>query len=178
MITEQYYRYFQQQLAQNSMFRIFWTFWSNYAFIFFIIAAVIIVLTQSSIFWREVFLLALISFVIARGILVTLINLLYRKQRPYQKFNFAPITSKFFSWKTAIPNSFPSRHTTAYFSVASVILLFFPGLGIALILIALLAGSARVVLGFHWPADIAAGAILGTIVGVSTVLIGHAVIFT
>lgn len=173
------YKNFQTRLASSKLFRYFWQFWSNYALVFFLIAAIVVARNPLyRVQWKEVLFISGISFVIARGILVTLINLFYKKQRPYQEFNFTPITSKLFSWKTNIPNSFPSRHTTAYFSIAAVVALFFPWLGLGLIIASLLAGIGRVVLGYHWPTDIVAGALLGAVVGYFVVSFGHRLFFT
>lgn len=178
-MNEAKYKHFQQRLASSKLFRYFWQFWSNYAFVFFIAAAFIIIINDLyRLQWKEVLLLSAISFIFARGILVTVINLFYHKQRPYQKFNLFLITSKIFSWKTNIPNSFPSRHTTAYVSIAAVVALFFPWVGAGLILVSLLAGVGRVILGYHWPSDILAGALLGAVVAYYVVLFGHQLFFT
>ncbi len=179
LMSESNYLNWQKQLNENKLFRYFWQFWSNYAFLFFAAAALAIYFEPEFASVRnQVYILLAISFAIARGGIVSLINLLYKRQRPYQKMNFTPITSNFFSWKTKIHNSFPSRHTTAYFSVATVILMYIPVFGIVLIAASILAGMARVVLGYHWPSDILAGAALGSVVGVLVVYLGGAAFFT
>ncbi len=179
MITETHYRSFQKRLKESKQYRYFWQSWSNYAFVVFI-AVGLWILFQNYLYPknRHILFLALASFLIARGMVVTVINWLYHKQRPYQKFAFDPIVSRFFSFHTKIPNSFPSRHTTAYFSVASVICLTYPTLGVFLFLVSGLAGAARVVLGYHWPIDIIAGAEIGTVVGCTVVLVGQPLLFT
>jgi membrane-associated phospholipid phosphatase len=61
--------------------------------------------------------------------------------------------------------SFPSGHTTTAFSIAGFILLTYQSItlrSVALIL-ALLAGFARISVGAHWPEDVFAGAALGLI---------------
>lgn len=178
-MTEENYRKFQNKLASSQPFRYFWQFWGNYAFTFFVIAC-LIVLTQSELATviKPLLWISILSFLIARGIVVFNINLFYERQRPYQKFNFSPITSKFFSWKTSTPNSFPSRHTVAYFSVAVVFAFFVPALGAALIGVGTLAGVARIILGYHWPSDILVGAIIGSVVAVLCVYFGYPIIFT
>lgn len=59
--------------------------------------------------------------------------------------------------------SFPSGHTTAACTIAVMSSLFYPDLSIILITIASLTGISRVYLGVHYPTDITAGMILGSL---------------
>lgn len=179
MITEANYRNFQKLLETSKVYRYFWQFWSNYAFVIFIIA--LIILANSYDFHKvfgQILILSLISFLVARGVVVTIINACYQRRRPYQLFGFSPITSRFFSFKSKTENSFPSRHSTAYFSVVAVISLFVPAMGAVLFGCSLMAGAGRVVLGYHWPSDIIVGMIIGTVVGILTVYVGYPILFT
>ncbi|MFV2030416.1 phosphatase PAP2 family protein [Neisseria sp. S1] len=65
--------------------------------------------------------------------------------------------------------SFPSGHTAAAFVFATLTGIFFPAWAVAAYFSALLIGLSRVMLGVHYPSDIAAGAVLG-ILCVQTVL--------
>jgi len=58
--------------------------------------------------------------------------------------------------------SFPSGHTAAAFVFANLICVFYPAFAPPLYLWASLIGLSRVLLGVHYPSDIAAGALLGT----------------
>jgi membrane-associated phospholipid phosphatase len=59
--------------------------------------------------------------------------------------------------------SFPSEHATAAFAMASGLGVFRPRIGLVAIVCALMVAVARVYVGVHYPADVAAGAAIGTI---------------
>lgn len=61
--------------------------------------------------------------------------------------------------------SFPSGHTTTAFSIAGFIFLTYQNTALryAVLVLALLAGLARISVGAHWPEDVFAGAALGLI---------------
>lgn len=66
-------------------------------------------------------------------------------------------------------NSFPSGHSTFFFTCAAMLFLLDRKRGFILFLVAILMGLARIFGGVHWPTDILAGAILGII----TALVVH-----
>jgi undecaprenyl-diphosphatase len=57
--------------------------------------------------------------------------------------------------------SFPSDHATAAFAIAVALLLRHRNAGLVALLLAVLLGIARVVVGTHYPSDVAAGAVIG-----------------
>lgn len=63
------------------------------------------------------------------------------------------------------PGSFPSGHTLHATLAAVVIWWTLPTLGPVFALIAVVTGASRVVLGVHYPSDVAAGAALGMFLG-------------
>lgn len=65
-------------------------------------------------------------------------------------------------------HSFPSGHTTTIFALAAVLCMQFQNLGWRglFVLIAVLTGISRAVVGVHWPLDILAGAFGGWLSGV------------
>ncbi len=179
MIKHSTYLEYQEALHGNKLFRAFWEFWGNHSFVFFVAAGIYALANpEYAVAARQLSILLIAALLIARGIVVTIINAIYERQRPYQVYGFVPITSRFFSFTTRIPNSFPSRHATVFFAWSTVVSLFFPGLGAALVAVSLATGVARVVLGYHWSSDVIAGALIGTLVGYLTVLIGHPLLFT
>lgn len=62
--------------------------------------------------------------------------------------------------------SFPSGHTLHAFSFCIIAVHAFPELGIILIPFTLLIAASRVVLGLHYPTDVAVGALIGTLLAV------------
>lgn len=175
MVDEAKYRAWQQKLSSSLVFKRWWQFWSNYSFVFYIIAGLLLITSENII---ALFVLTVCSFIISRSLVTTLINLVYKKQRPYQKFNFNPITSNFFSLRTSVPNSFPSRHSIAFSAVAGSVFVFNPVIGSALILVTVITGIGRIVLGYHWPSDIIAGVVFGSITGYFVTILGLGLFFT
>jgi len=70
--------------------------------------------------------------------------------------------------RAPIPDSgsFPSGHTLHATLCAVTAALFLPLLAPAFALVAVLVGGSRVILGVHYPSDVAAGAALGGLLGV------------
>ena len=68
------------------------------------------------------------------------------------------------------PFSFPSGHTTATFSGATVLSLL-PGMGLFLILFACVVGFSRIYKGVHFPLDVLAGALLGIFSGLAAIFL-------
>ena len=63
--------------------------------------------------------------------------------------------------------SFPSGHTGSAFAVATVLFCCLPqGYGIAALSFAFLMGLTRLYVGVHYPTDVLAGAVIGTLIGV------------
>lgn len=62
-------------------------------------------------------------------------------------------------------SSFPSFHTAASFSLATVFAKEYPSMRIPLFGLASIIGFSRVYLGEHYPSDVVAGAVLGYLVG-------------
>ncbi|MDP4085306.1 MAG: phosphatase PAP2 family protein [Bacillota bacterium] len=91
---------------------------------------------------------------------VHLIKEFFPRKRPYlilenTKFPVNPLKD----------HSFPSGHTTAFFSITIPYIFLIPHLSLILIPIGIFVGISRIYLGLHYPSDVLAGGILGAIFG-------------
>ena len=118
--------------------------------------------------WRRasVQLLQLSSFIFlaigATGLLTNLLKRLIGRARPLEfahtgVFNFHAV---FNEWNF---QSFPSGHTTTAMATAFVVGFVAPRFFKLTLLIALTTGISRVVIGMHYPTDIIAGFVIGTL---------------
>jgi undecaprenyl-diphosphatase len=76
-------------------------------------------------------------------------------------------------WAKILPPdqfSFPSGHTMTAFSIALVVSYFYPGLEGALYFLAASIALSRVVLGMHFLSDVLAGAVLGSALGLASII--------
>ena len=65
--------------------------------------------------------------------------------------------------------SFPSGHTSAAFCFSTITIITYGGAHAAMFIWASLVGASRVIIGVHYPGDIAAGAVVGSGIAVGTV---------
>jgi undecaprenyl-diphosphatase len=72
--------------------------------------------------------------------------------------------------------SFPSDHASAAFGIAVAVLLLDPLVGAAFLVLAVLIGAGRVIVGEHYPGDVLAGAAIGTLAAIVVVRLGRPVI--
>ena len=80
--------------------------------------------------------------------------------RPYEQPGFTPLVEKETSGR-----SFPSRHALSAAVLAADWLYFYPLAGVGMLLIALAICVLRVLAGVHYIRDVAAGAVLGFVLG-------------
>ena len=86
---------------------------------------------------------------------------LFPFKRPYQAYGLKTEFSKLLSWQTSRFNSFPSSHTASLTALSFGLYLYNPLLGLAGLVLTLLVGIGRVILGYHYPADIIGGFLVG-----------------
>jgi undecaprenyl-diphosphatase len=64
--------------------------------------------------------------------------------------------------------SFPSGHTITAFAIAVTLGMFYPAMLAALLLCAFCIAASRVLLGMHFLSDVIVGALLGTVLALSS----------
>jgi undecaprenyl-diphosphatase len=77
-----------------------------------------------------------------------------------------PCTFEPHCWATLLPPdqfSFPSGHTITAFAVAISLNHFYPDLAVGLMFCAISVAASRILTGMHFLSDVAAGAVIGTI---------------
>jgi|SRR5579872_531619 len=110
-------------------------------------------------------LTVLLAFILARVIVVAVVNRFFKKQKPFQKFNFVPITARLFSPLDDHPDSFPSQHIISLAAISVAFWHFSLFLAIFGLVITLMTGVARIIIGHHYPFDVLGGLVLGAACG-------------
>jgi undecaprenyl-diphosphatase len=165
----------QDRLHKQDWFRRLVTAWGIYSIFLFVFYVVYLSTWPRG---RTEGLTALLAFLFTRVVVCSVIGWLYRKPRPYQKYGFHPYVSGWFSWANPAPDSFPSKHTASLASVSLVLVLFNPTVGIIAFLVTILTGWARVILGYHFFADIVFGLLVGVLGGLAVYAMGTVGLFT
>ena len=123
---------------------------------FCMIFAIITILSRNRTM-RNVGVLSCMSIITSSGI-AQMLKRTKNRIRPYIKFPGLNVR------KIGVDDySFPSGHTTAAFSIGLSIALSFGGFATIAIIAASLVGFSRIYLGVHYPTDVAAGVIVGTL---------------
>ncbi len=157
------YLQWQHRLQTNPQFKRWWQFWSNYSWLF--ILPVIVYFASYAADAKLITRIA-VAFIIARLILKPILSFFFPTSRPYQAFDFQPLTSMFLSFETKSTNSFPSSHVISIAAASGAMLISQPIFAILFFVIAALTGLGRVVLGYHYPKDVIFSLISGLIIGI------------
>lgn len=85
-----------------------------------------------------------------------------RRRRPY--LNYSNVNTFTRIWKDY---SFPSGHTAAAFSLATIFVRTIPPVAFICFILAFLVGISRIYIGMHYPSDVIIGALIGTIFAIA-----------
>ena len=162
LISDNQYLNWQKKLADNKSFRRFWVFWGIYSVLVY--GVVVIYFFYHHQGWEAVAVAAMAAL-INRYIICEIIGYFYKKPHPYQKLGFSVISSWLFSFKDQKPDSWPSQHASAAMAISAVILFYSFPWGLVSVFTALMMGTARIILGYHYISDIIAGWVIGAISG-------------
>jgi len=96
--------------------------------------------------------------IISTWFLSSILKLIFHTPRPFVELGLVPLyIEKSFS--------FPSSHSAIFASTAFVLFFMNKKLGIVFMVIALLVGLSRIVIGVHYPIDVVGGFCFGIIIG-------------
>lgn len=102
-------------------------------------------------------------------LLVEIIKLLVDRDRPFRTFE----KTRVIGWQEK-GHSFPSGHTSQIFFLTTLFIIRFQlgvGVSIALYTVATLVGFTRIYVGAHYPRDVLAGMVLGSVWGILATLV-------
>ena len=118
---------------------------------------------------RKIGIYSILSLIFSLLITNLGLKLIYERIRPYEVMNnISPLII------TSDPNSFPSGHTSAAFSVGFLWAKFSKKqwIKISCILQAILMGFSRLYVGVHYPSDVVAGALVGGLCSILSIKLG------
>lgn len=162
LVSDQQYLAWQNKLAKNGVFGLFWKFFGLYGIIIYPALGVYFLTFPGG--WKVVLLIA-VSGLFAHYILAKLVHKIYVKQHPYQRLGFKPPWTRFLSLTDTVPDAFPSEHTITIMAICASIYMIFPLWGSVAFLVNLLIVRGRIIMGYHDWADVLAGFVLGLVSG-------------
>ncbi len=110
---------------------------------------------------RWVVLQSIVAATLARGVNEGIGRMAFR-DRPFVREGFQPLIQH------RPDSSFPSNHAAGGFALAIPVCLQDPTFGLLLVTMAMILAYSRLYVGVHYPADVIAGAMVGTVLALGT----------
>lgn len=132
------------------------------------LAASIVLALAGGVRGRQAARAGLASVAVTSGVVNLIIKPVGRRRRPDPARRGVPTARRI---RTPRSSSFPSGHTASAVAFASAVGQILPGAGIPLHGLAGLVGYSRVHTGVHYPGDVIAGAVIGSITADVTALV-------
>lgn len=155
-LNKEIFSFFNNLTGNNTILDGIWIFLAQYAI--FIFGLVLIYLLRND---RRLFFKAAFS-ALTTVVIVALAKKIFFFPRPFAQEGVKLLISHI------ADSAFPSKHTAVAFVLALGVFLEKKRLGIWLLVLALLIGLSRIVVGAHYPADILAGMLIGICVSFLT----------
>lgn len=140
--------------------------WLDYVAMFiaeyseYILAAAFLIILAVNFkkYWKPL-LLSLVAAGVSRFVIGSAMRALWFRPRPFLVEHVNQLV-----YHDPTEGAFPSGHALFYFALSYIIYKYNKKLGIAFYIFSLLIIFSRIFVGIHWPSDILAGAIIGTLV--------------
>jgi len=159
-LDTQIFYLFNNLAGQSPLFDSIIVFCGSYL-AYILVAAFLVLLVASQWSKREkleVLAVAVVSTILARGIITEGIRYFYHRPRPFSALPVHQLLTDS-AW------SFPSGHATFFFALSTSVYLYNRRWGVWFLLTSVLIVLGRVAAGVHYPSDVLAGAIIGVLSG-------------
>ena len=152
-----FYRRISEKIRGNRVHSLLISFNMYFTYFMYLLYPLILLyfaLTRNAAFIRTL-LIPMAGF-----FLLTYVRSRINRPRPYEKWDIEPLLDK-----STKGNSMPSRHVFSAVVISCAAMLIAPGFGYLLLLLCILYSAERVLIGVHYPSDVAAGYAAGLFCG-------------
>jgi len=163
-MNQSIFYFFYNFSHQSKIFDYLSVFFAKYLPFLLIIILLYLFFKKSDTFKnKKIVLLSIFSGAVSYFFVKGIIVLFYPQPRPYILLSSViPLITQNIN---EAYHSFPSGHTIFFFTISTVVYLYYKKLGTFFFFISFIMALSRIIIGVHWPIDIAFGGMLGIITG-------------